>query len=606
MNAGIKPRSLNANDIFVLIVDPAPNQLDETRQRLSAAGLCVTATACPDRALVQASERRPDVLIVTDEIDGTDGHGLATAIQAMHPATEIPVLVLSTSADEQAHLRCFEGGAHDVIVKPVSAALLYAKVKVLLRQREMRNTLAAQHDRLAQYQAESERDKEVARLIIDNVGASATLDQANVDYLLRPLETLNGDLMVAGRTPAGAHCFMIADFTGHGLPAAIGVLVAHGVFTAMVSRGHAIETVAAELNRKMYQVLPRDRFLAAILIEIYPDTGWTSVWNGGMPEMLLRRADGSLSAGFPSRYLPLGILEPTAFDATTVRRELREGDALLACSDGVLETLGEDGLFGLERVRECVRNGRGGVIETLVTALEDHAAGRPAHDDLSVLHVRFERDVMLALDASPARTASGRAASHWRALVELGHDTLRGNDPVPLLGTIMDHLQGFGARTAEIYVILTELYSNALEHGLLGLDSALKDGPDGFGTYYALREERLAELDEGTIAIELDHRPTIDGGVLDITVRQSHNGCAATGLVPATLAGNDGYSGRGVGLVRSLCESLNYSEDGRVAHARYQWHTAPVWSGSGSGSGSGPGEAAKKKAPGEGASKMAG
>jgi len=598
LNAGIPPRSLNANDISVLIVDPGPDTLDDTRQRLSAAGLSVALTACPERALVQASERRPDVLIVADELDGTDGHGLATAIQAMHPAAEIPVLVLSTVATEAAILRCFEGGAHDVIVKPVSAAVLHAKVKVLLRQREMRNTLAAQHDRLAQYQAESERDKEVARLIIDNVGASATLDQANVDYLLRPLETLNGDLMVAGRTPAGAHCFMIADFTGHGLPAAIGVLVAHGVFTAMVSRGHAIETVAAELNRKMYQVLPRDRFLAAILIEIYPDTGWASVWNGGMPEMLLRRADGSLATGFASRYLPLGILEPGAFDATTVRRELREGDALLACSDGVLETLGEDGLFGLERVRECLRTARGGVIESLVTALELHAAGRPAQDDLSVLHVRFERDVMLALDASPARTASGRAASHWRSVVELGHDTLRGNDPVPLLGTIMDHLQGFGARTAEIYVILTELYSNALEHGLLGLDSALKDGPDGFGAYYALREQRLAGLDTGAIGIELAHCPTPDGGVLDVTVRQSHNGCDLTERGGCTLGDNGGYTGRGVALVRSLCESLSYSEDGCVAHARYRWHTTPAWSRHG--------DEAKKKAPGEGASKMAG
>lgn len=598
MNAGITPRRLNANDIFVLIVDPVPDQLDETRQHLNRSGLCVTATACADRALVRASERRPDVLIVADDIDGTDGCGVAAAIQAMHPAIEIPVLVLSTSTDERAILRCFEGGAHDVIVKPVSAALLHAKVRVLLRQREMRDTLAAQHDRLAQYQAESERDKEVARLIIDNVGANATLDQANVDYLLRPLETLNGDLMVAGRTPAGAHCFMIADFTGHGLPAAIGVLVAHGVFTAMVSRGHAIETVATELNRKMYQVLPRDRFLAAILIEIYPDTGWTSVWNGGMPEMLLRRADGSLAAGFPSRCLPLGILEPDAFDATTVRRELREGDALLACSDGVLETLGDDGLFGLERVRACVRGARGGLIETLVTALEHHAAGRPAHDDLSVLHVRFERDVMLALDASPARNARGQAARHWRTLVELGHDALRGSDPVPLLGSIMDHLQGFGARTAEIYVILTELYSNALEHGLLGLDSALKESPDGFGAYYALREERLAALGAGTIAIELDHHPTPDGGALDITVRQSHNGCAASGRAQVPLAGNAGYSGRGVGLVRSLCESLHYSDDGRIAQARYRWQTAPAWPQ--------PGAAAKKKAPGEGASKMAG
>jgi len=139
-------------------------------------------------------------------------------------------------------------------------------------------------------------------------------------------------------------------------------------------------------------------------------------------------------------------------------------------------------------------------------------------------------------------------------------------------------MQGFGSRTAEIYVILTELYSNALEHGLLGLDSALKNGPDGFGAYYALREQRLDQLDAGTIGIELLHRPTPDGGVLDITVSQSHNGCAAGEQSGRTLGGNGGYTGRGVALVRSLCESLDYDEGGRVARARYRWHTASAWS----------------------------
>ncbi|MEQ8664001.1 MAG: SpoIIE family protein phosphatase [Gammaproteobacteria bacterium] len=580
--------------LLALVVDPHADDLEALADMVRRQALTVEATSSADAALMLAGPRRPDLIVVAHVPGTLDARALATAIQARHPQESIPVVFLLADSDEDEILRCYAAGAHDVVVKPVVASLMQAKLGVILRLHEMQRTLAAQRDRLAGYQSESERDKEVAGLIIDNVGAVETLKQPNVEYLLRPLETLNGDLMIAGRTPAGAHCFMIADFTGHGLPAAIGVLVAHGVFSAMVARGHALDTIARELNRKMRQLLPRDRFLAAILIEIYPDTGWTTVWNAGMPELLHRRRDGTLARGFPSTSLPLGILEPDAFVAQPVRRQLEDGDLLFACSDGVIEMAGADGMFGPERVREVLKQTPSSIIEALDTALARHAAGRPAHDDLSMLLVRFERETMLAPPQDRHRAARGRAPNRWRCQVELGHDTLRETDPVPLLGTLMEQLQGFGPRTAEIFLVLTELYSNALEHGLLALDSQLKRDASGFSNYYELREQRLGTLARGHIVIELGHQPEADGGLLDIIVRQSHNGCAGDAPAVPALVANRGYAGRGVALVRSLCESLEYSADGREARARYRWRQA------------GAARAAKKKAPGEGASKKAG
>ncbi|MEQ8230668.1 MAG: SpoIIE family protein phosphatase, partial [Gammaproteobacteria bacterium] len=577
-------------NLVALVVDPCTEDLEALAAILRAHDLVVEATTSADAALMLASARRPDLIVVTHAPGSFDGCALARTVQAHHPQDAIPVVFLLPAHDEYTILQCYDAGGHDVVVKPVVATLMQARLRVILRLHEMRTTVAAQRDRLASYQSESERDKEVAGLIIGNVGAVETLEQPNVDYLLRPLETLNGDMMIAGRTPAGAHCFMVADFTGHGLPAAIGVLVAHGVFSAMVSRGHALDSIARELNRKMRQLLPRDRFLAAVLIEIYPDTGWTTVWNAGMPELLHRRADGSMARGFPSTSLPLGILEPDAFEPTPVRRQLDEGDLLFACSDGVIEMAGADGMFGLERVREVVaQTPPASLIATLDAALAEHAGGLPPHDDLSMLQVRFERDTMLAPPAGAARAQQVRPARHWRCLVEFGHDTLRQTDPVPLLGSLMDQLQGFGARTAEIFLILTELFSNALEHGLLALDSALKRDPSGFSNYYELREERLAALERGSISIELEHRPLADGGILDVVVRQSHAGHTHRAPTVVSLDENRGYAGRGIALVRSLCESLDYSDDGREARARYRWQDAASAAAD---------AAKKKKAPG--------
>ena len=44
-------------------------------------------------------------------------------------------------------------------------------------------------------------------------------------------------------------------------------------------------------------------------------------------------------------------------------------------------------------------------------------------------------------------------------------------------------LQGLHEHCKRLYTILTELFANALEHGLLGLDPGLKHTPQGFAVY---------------------------------------------------------------------------------------------------------------------------
>lgn len=48
-----------------------------------------------------------------------------------------------------------------------------------------------------------------------------------------------------------------------------------------------------------------------------------------------------------------------------------------------------------------------------------------------------------------------------------------------------------------IFTIIKELFVNALDHGLLGLDSNIKNGPDGFSNYVVERQKRLEAMTEG-------------------------------------------------------------------------------------------------------------
>ena len=60
----------------------------------------------------------------------------------------------------------------------------------------------------------------------------------------------------------------------------------------------------------------------------------------------------------------------------------------------------------------------------------------------------------------------------------------------------MEELEAEGQ---SLFTVMTELYVNALDHGVLGLDSNLKSDQDGFETYFLTRESRLARLDSGYV-----------------------------------------------------------------------------------------------------------
>jgi two-component sensor histidine kinase len=56
------------------------------------------------------------------------------------------------------------------------------------------------------------------------------------------------------------------------------------------------------------------------------------------------------------------------------------------------------------------------------------------------------------------------------------------------------------------FLVVTELFINALEHGVLGLSSSLKEGADGFERYIEARQQRLQNLQKGQISFALSYR----------------------------------------------------------------------------------------------------
>jgi len=163
----------------------------------------------------------------------------------------------------------------------------------------------------------------------------------------------------------------------------------------------------------------------------------------------------------------------------------------------------------------------------------------------------------------------------WSWQLKLTNKLLASVNPIPLIMNQLHEIEGTGEHWQSLYTILTELFINALDHGVLGLNSSLKNSAEGFSQYFKERTKRLDKLNEGSIQIELAYFPFEQGGKMSISIKDSGKGFDVFNLLKKnSCAQSEGInlSGRGVELVNQLCDTLDYQDNGSLVTANYVWH----------------------------------
>ncbi len=519
-------------------------------------------------AVALFEQERPHLVLMDALMPVMDGFEAARRIKQQAGEALVPIIFLTSLTENEALVRCLEAGGDDFLAKPYNRVILEAKIGAMDRLRRLQATVLEQRDLIARHNEHLLREQRVAKAVFDKVAHSGCLDAPNIRYLQSPYALFNGDLLLAAYTPSGGMHVMLGDFTGHGLPAAIGAMPLAEVFYGMTSKGHALAEILREINAKLKRILPVGVFCCATLLNISSQRGLLEVWNGGLPDGYLLHGDGRPRQALVSRHLPLGILEPAAFSDRCEVYPLAEGDRIFLLSDGVLEACNQQGqLFGEERLLALLDANRQpqALFEEIQRALVEFRG--EVQDDVSMLQVGLAED-----DERPRPLAfadSGQSSSlDWSASFEFRAQSLRHFNPLPYLLQLLLDVQALRPRGGELYTVLAELYSNALEHGVMGLNSALKQDASGFAEYYRERRLRLAALHEGYVRFHLRMLPEDGGGRLIVRVEDSGPGFDP-GRVMAT--GDEALCGRGLALVRQLSDGFHVAPGGQGVSVEFCW-----------------------------------
>ena len=118
---------LPADAATVLLVDDNADMRDYLARLLSTRFRVVTA---PDgvEALALAERTPPDVVLTDVMMPRLDGFGLLKALRGNERTRDLPVLLVSARAGEEAWIEGIDAGADDYLVKPFSARELHARV----------------------------------------------------------------------------------------------------------------------------------------------------------------------------------------------------------------------------------------------------------------------------------------------------------------------------------------------------------------------------------------------------------------------------------------------------------------------------------------------
>lgn len=601
--AAPKPRSARRQTITE---GDSPFTLSDTSTEFSGAKILVAEDSNSDRLLLKTmllgygfevatasdgreavdmfQQQRPDLVLLDALMPVMDGFEAASLIRAAAGEEFVPIIFLTSLEDPDSLARCLEVGGNDFLTKPYQGVILQATLNVFLRMREMQRTLTRQRDEIANYNELLLREQSIAKRVFDKVAHVGCLDAPNIQYAISPIAIFNGDVALAGVSPSGNLFVLLGDFTGHGLNAAIGAMPLAQSFYGMLSKGFALRDILVEINEKLYDVLPVEIFCCALVAEIDFNNNALTVWNGGLPDAVLSREGGMAMTRIESKSLPFGVRPTIDLRETIEVLEVLPGDRLYIWSDGIHEAASHTGeLYGEQRLMKLfeANSDPRTRFKDIIMAVNAFIGAEEAADDISLIEVEIvaPEQFKVAVPASAAGAEVG--LQDWSLNFELRTGTLKEFDPLPLLLHVLMQVPFLRPNSGQIYTAMTELYTNALEHGVLGLDSALKNSPAGFGNYYQQRKQALDTLQQGSIRVGLDYKGVAAGGRLEVTMEDSGPGFDLSAVnhfikhgqhtADGRTSANATYAGRGIHLLKSLCHSLEFSGQGNCVKAVFDW-----------------------------------
>ncbi len=240
---------------------------------------------------------------------------------------------------------------------------------------------------LQAYYDQTQNEQQLAQRLMEKQLHRKGLQDKRLRYKVIPAENFSGDIVAANRSPEGRFYALLADATGHGLPAAISALPVLAIFYRLARLNSSLREMVHELNQQLKESMPIGRFVAATLVCLDEEAKTGEIWVGGTPQAFLFDRWGRPARVFESDNLALGIIGNEELDCRPVSFTWDSESQLVLCSDGLLEASNNQGeQFEVEGLLAATANTSPNIrFANIESALAKHLQDQVAADDVSLM-----------------------------------------------------------------------------------------------------------------------------------------------------------------------------------------------------------------------------
>jgi CheY-like chemotaxis protein len=132
----------------ILVIDDEPINLDFFDVMLSKLGFVVEKAANGEDGLEKVRKFFPDIILLDNIMPKMSGWELTRILKADPKYREIPIIMLSALDDVKDKVEGFEMGVDDYITKPFNFSEVLARIRAVLRNRELFAQIVARESRL--------------------------------------------------------------------------------------------------------------------------------------------------------------------------------------------------------------------------------------------------------------------------------------------------------------------------------------------------------------------------------------------------------------------------------------------------------------------------
>jgi adenylate cyclase len=129
-------------DAKILVVDDTPNNVKLLKDLLTMKGYAVVTASSGPEGLEQIDKERPDLVLLDVMMPGMNGYDVCRRIRESPLTGVLPVVMVTALDPGPERIKGLEAGADDFLTKPINQAELLARVRSLLRIKQLWDQLS--------------------------------------------------------------------------------------------------------------------------------------------------------------------------------------------------------------------------------------------------------------------------------------------------------------------------------------------------------------------------------------------------------------------------------------------------------------------------------